>query len=112
MVGIILGAQLRLQSSNRFIGQIVQLCPNQLPAGIPQRNQRFDTGQCAGAGLHSTHFGIFAVINCVGFNNIAEISCVWVGIERVTFLVRILPVIRQRVLGLQICKGRVKLTFQ
>ena len=94
MVGIILGGQLRLQSGNRFIGQIVQLCPNQLPAGIPQRNQRLDAGKRGGAGLHSTHFGIFAVINCVVFNNITEISCVWVGIERVTFLVRVLPVIR------------------
>ena len=112
MVGIILGGQLRLQSGNRFIGQIVQLCPNQLPAGIPQRNQRFDTGQCAGAGLHGAHFGIFTVINCVGFNNIAKISRVRVGVERVAFLLRVLPVIGQRVLGLQICKGRVKLTFQ
>ena len=112
MVGIILGGQLRLQSSNRFIGQIVQLCPNQLPAGIPQRNQRLDAGKRGGADLHGAHFGIFAVINCVAFNNIAKISCVWVGIERVAFLLRVLPVIRQRVLGLQICKDRVKLAFQ
>ena len=112
MVGIILGGQLRLQSGNRFIGQIIQLCPNQLPAGIPQRNQRFDTGQCAGAGLHGAHFGILAIINCVIFNNIAEISRVGVGIERAAFLLLVFVVIRQRVLALQIGKGRVKLTFQ
>lgn len=100
MVGIILDGQLRLQSGNRFIGQIVQLCSNQFSAGIPQRNQSFDTGQCAGAGLHGAHFGIFAVINCVGFNNIAEISRVGVGVERVAFLLRVLPVIRQCILGL------------
>ena len=100
MVGIILGGQLRLQSSNRFIRQIVQLCPNQLPAGIPQRNQRLDAGKRGGADLHGAHFGIFAVINCVVFNNVAEISRVGVGVERVTFLLRVLPVIRQCILGL------------
>ena len=44
VVGIILSGQLRLQSGNRFIGQIVQLCPNQLPAGITQWDQRLDAG--------------------------------------------------------------------
>ena len=89
-----------MQGGNRFIRQIVQLCPNQLPAGIPQRNQRLDAGKRGGAGLHGAHFGIFAVINCVGFNNIAEISRVGVGVERVAFLLRVLPVIRQCILGL------------
>ena len=89
-----------MQSGNRFIGQIVQLCLNQLPAGITQMNQRLDAGKRGGAGLYGAHFGIFTVINCVGFNNIAEISCVWVSVERVAFLLRVLPVICQRVLGL------------
>ena len=111
MVGIILGGQLRLQSGNRFIGQIVQLCPNQLPAGIPQRNQRLDAGKRGGAGLHSTHFGIFTVINCVVFNNIAEISRIGVCVERIAFRLRVLTVICQRVLGLQIGKSCIKLTF-
>ena len=111
-VRIVLGVQPHLQILNILVRVVFQLCVNEFAAGVPQGNQRTDACQRRGTGLHHPHFGIFAVVNNIVPDGIAEIADIRVSVQGAAFFLRVVLRFFQAVLGLQVGKGSVQLGFQ